>query len=292
MQTLVIGCGNLLRGDDAAGPEVARRLLLRGLPADTHCLDAGTAGIDVAFQMRGVPHVILVDACRSESAPGTIFELSGCDVEQSPSPSGINLHAFRWDHALALGRFLLGDDYPAKVTVFLIEGGSFEPGEPLSPPVDRAIDGVCTRILQVLEPVPAGANAPGRLAVESDPWPAAGWHAGPREEDVAAGNVVAVSSGDARGIVVRSKAGLRAFRNNCAHAGLPLDSSTVDPFEGTLTCRWHAFRFDSDSGRCLSAPMCMLEAWDVRVVEGVIWVRPPIVPRAAPEPGVRRVAPE
>ncbi|MFM7207905.1 MAG: hydrogenase maturation protease, partial [Planctomycetaceae bacterium] len=80
-RVLVIGCGNLLRGDDAVGPAVVRRLWHRGLPAGVHAADGGTGGMDVAFQMRGVPRVILVDACTSGSEPGTLFEVPGHEVD-------------------------------------------------------------------------------------------------------------------------------------------------------------------------------------------------------------------
>ena len=148
--TLIIGCGNLLRGDDATGPVLVRRMWDRGLPPNVHCADGGTGGMDVAFQMRGVPHVILVDACQSGSEPGTTFEVPGEEVEQLPPVEGINLHAFRWDHALAFARWLLKGDYPKKVTVFLIEGEDFQVGERLSPEVDRAIDRLVDRIFELL----------------------------------------------------------------------------------------------------------------------------------------------
>ena len=233
--------------------------------------------MDVAFQMRGVPHVILVDACRSGSEPGTLFEFPGADVEQLPPVAGINLHAFRWDHALAFAHWLLKDEYPARVTVLLVEGEQFEPGEPLSAPVDSGVDALCERILALVA-APTGAcqhvTPPRPQPSGTVPWPAPGWHAGPHESEVADGKVLAFPVGDRKGVVIRSKSGLRAFRNNCAHAGLPLDTSAVDTDEGTLTCRWHAFRFDTESGRCLSAPQCRLEAWPLRVVDGVVWVCP------------------
>ena len=147
VQTLVIGCGNILRGDDAVGPIVIRRLWEHGLPEGVRCADGGTGGMDVAFQMRGVPQVIIVDACQSGEAPGTLFELSGSDVESLPPCEGINLHAFRWDHALAFGRWLLKEDYPQDVTVYLIEGQSFEIGDPLSPEVDAAADQLVHHLL-------------------------------------------------------------------------------------------------------------------------------------------------
>ncbi|MFM9059207.1 MAG: hydrogenase maturation protease [Planctomycetaceae bacterium] len=144
--TLVIGCGNLLRGDDAVGPELVRRLRELGLPPGVRCADGGTAGMDVALQMRGAEEVFLVDACRSDSEPGSIFEVPGADVERLPPPSGIDLHSFRWDHAIAFGRWLLRADYPARVTACLVEAASFEPGAPLSPAVDRAVDALADRL--------------------------------------------------------------------------------------------------------------------------------------------------
>jgi len=151
VETLVIGCGNLLRGDDAAGPVLIRRIWDRGLPEGVRCLDAGTGGMDVAFQMRGVEHVILVDACSSGSEPGTLFEVSGREVEHLPPLTGINMHAFRWDHAIAFGRWLLKDEYPANVTAYLIEGETFAIGEGLSPAVDRAVDQLVDRLLERLD---------------------------------------------------------------------------------------------------------------------------------------------
>lgn len=150
INTLIVGCGNLLRGDDATGPVLIRRMWERGLPDGVHCADGGTGGMDVAFQMRGVPHVILVDACQSGSEPGAMFEVPGEEVEQLPPVEGINLHAFRWDHAIAFGRWLLKDDYPEKVTAYLIEGEDFEVGEKLTPSVDRAIDKLIDRIFDVI----------------------------------------------------------------------------------------------------------------------------------------------
>jgi hydrogenase maturation protease len=155
VHTLIIGCGNLLRGDDAAGPVLIQRMWQRGLPPRVHCADGGTGGMDVAFQMRGVAEVILVDACRSGSTPGTLFELPGSEVEQLPPLAGLNLHAFRWDHALAFARWLLKDDYPRQITVFLVEGGSFEVGAPLSPEVDAGIDALIAQIEARLATIPA-----------------------------------------------------------------------------------------------------------------------------------------
>jgi hydrogenase maturation protease len=155
--TLIIGCGNLLRGDDAVGPVLVRRLLERGLPPGMEVADGGTSGMDVAFRMRGAGSVVLIDAAATGGEPGTIYRLGGEDVEQLPPLEGINLHAFRWDHALAFGRWLLKDDYPDDIVVYLIEAGGFEFGAPLTPAVEasleRLADHICQRI-DHLEPTP------------------------------------------------------------------------------------------------------------------------------------------
>lgn len=155
--TLIIGCGNLLRGDDAVGPVIVRRLLERGLPPGVDVADGGTSGMDVAFRMRGAGRVILIDAASTGGEPGTLYRMLGTDVEELPPLAGINLHSFRWDHALAFGRWLLKDDYPDDIVVYLIEAASFGFGDELSAPVaatmDRLVDHLLTHEL-ASEPSP------------------------------------------------------------------------------------------------------------------------------------------
>ena len=152
---LVIGCGNLLRGDDAVGPVLVRRMLERGLPTDLEVADGGTSGMDVAFRMRGADQVILVDAATTGGAPGSLYRLEGTDVETLPPLEGINLHAFRWDHALAIARWALKEDYPREVLVYLIEAESFEFGAPLSPPVELTMDRLVDHLVSADQPARA-----------------------------------------------------------------------------------------------------------------------------------------
>ena len=158
MDTLVVGCGNLLRGDDAVGPILVRVMHEMGLPPGVRLADGGTAGMDVAFNMRGADHVIIVDACRTGSEPGTLFKVPGEELENLPPLTGINLHAFRWDHALAFGRWLLKEDYPPQVTVYLIEAGSLEHGADLTPPVRATMKTLAHRLIAELRLVTAGGN--------------------------------------------------------------------------------------------------------------------------------------
>ncbi len=135
----MIGCGNLLRSDDGVGPVLLRHLLDRDLPAGFEVADGGTAGMDVAFRMRGARHVVLIDACTSGGTPGDLYELPGEEAETPPLEALGNLHSFRWDHAIAFARWLLKEEYPERVTVFLIEAETVAPGMSLSAPVERTM---------------------------------------------------------------------------------------------------------------------------------------------------------
>jgi hydrogenase maturation protease len=150
MDTLIIGCGNLLRGDDGVGPFIIRKLWDLGLPDGVRVADGGTAGMDVAFKMRGADQVIIVDAARTGAEPGTLYRVPGEELEQLPPLTGMHLHAFRWDHALAFGRWLLKDEYPQNITVYLIEGACFDFGAPLSPPVVERMHALAEHLVETL----------------------------------------------------------------------------------------------------------------------------------------------
>lgn len=149
---VVIGCGNLLRGDDAVGPVLVRHLWEQGIPGSGVVLvDGGTAGMDVSFKMRGARKVVIVDAAATGSPPGTVFQVPAAELENLPPLDGVHSHAFRWDHALAFGRWLLGDEYPDDVTVFLIEAASVELGAELTPAVVAAMQTVAARVRRLWE---------------------------------------------------------------------------------------------------------------------------------------------
>lgn len=73
-------------------------------------------------------------------------------------------------------------------------------------------------------------------------------------------------------IIVRLDGQLIAYRNACAHQGLPLEAAMLDTDAQTLTCQWHGFCFDAVSGNCLSSPGMQLEQLPLRIDRGHVWV--------------------
>lgn len=145
-----------------------------------------------------------------------------------------------------------------------VEGVEVVPTEP-----DGGTQGDQMNVLQIQLPVVAAGPDGSPRVVQG-----AGWVQGPRADDVGPDRPITFEAEGAQVIVIRSREGLRAFRNACAHQGLPLDRGVCDAEAGTITCPWHGFQFDSASGECFSAPQCQLEPFPLRVTDGVVWVRP------------------
>lgn len=146
---MVIGCGNLFRRDDGIGIHVIELLRKERVPNDVEIFDAGTAGLEIIFQARDCRELVIIDACRSESEPGAVFQVPGNELPLPYTPT-LTLHDFRWDHALYAGTRLFGDNFPQSVTAFLVEGGDFGFGDSLSREVRQALPKVVQQVLAFL----------------------------------------------------------------------------------------------------------------------------------------------
>ncbi|MBI5883025.1 MAG: hydrogenase maturation protease [Elusimicrobia bacterium] len=84
-EVLVIGCGNVMIGDDGLGPAFIKHLSERGgLPAHVGILDAGTGVRAVLFGMvlaeKKPRRLIVVDAVDMGRSPGEVFEIDLAEV--------------------------------------------------------------------------------------------------------------------------------------------------------------------------------------------------------------------
>jgi hydrogenase maturation protease len=129
---IVIGLGNAFRGDDGAGPAVAR-----ALGDDPRVLVHEGEPLSLLDAWEGADEVIVVDAARSGAAPGTVHRLDGLTA-----PAGLNgsTHALGLADTLELARAL--GRAPARVELIGIEGEDFGAGEALSPAVRVAVEEV------------------------------------------------------------------------------------------------------------------------------------------------------
>ncbi|WP_395695004.1 NifU family protein [Nocardioides sp.] len=75
-------------------------------------------------------------------------------------------------------------------------------------------------------------------------------------------------------VVVNAADRLTAYVNRCAHQALRLDDALVDASQGTLTCPWHGFCYDTTNGECLTLAGAQLEQLPLTVSGGHVWLRP------------------
>jgi hydrogenase maturation protease len=132
---VVIGVGNALRGDDAAGLEVASRLSATpGIAVVSHDGEA----IDLLERWRGARAAVLVDAVRSGAPAGTVHRI---DAGAGPLPLTLrraSSHTIGLGEAIELARTL--GALPERVIVYGVEGARFGAGEGLSDAVAGAIE--------------------------------------------------------------------------------------------------------------------------------------------------------
>jgi hydrogenase maturation protease len=140
----ILGIGNLLRGDDAAGLLAAR--LLRELLPGVRVLELQgdiAAAIDA---WEGETAVLLIDAVRSGAPAGTIHRF---EAHAAPLPARFfrsSTHLFGAADAIELARAL--GRLPSRLIVYGIEAASFEPGAALTPAVEAGVAALVERVAE------------------------------------------------------------------------------------------------------------------------------------------------
>jgi hydrogenase maturation protease len=112
---LVLGLGNVLLGDDGLGAAAVARLEREySVPPGVLMVDGGTLGLSLLGLLAEADHVILVDAVRADSPPGTLVRLDGADVGDA-ARNRLSPHQVGVSDLLDAARLI--DRYPATVTL-------------------------------------------------------------------------------------------------------------------------------------------------------------------------------
>lgn len=135
-RVLVIGLGNEVRGDDAAGLAVARRLCEIAGPGLKVVEASGDSG-RLIETWSGFDAVILVDAMRSGAAPGTVRRVDAMAETVPAYFTHRSTHSIGVLDAVELARAM--DRLPAQMVLYGIEGADYSAGAELSPEVQRAV---------------------------------------------------------------------------------------------------------------------------------------------------------
>lgn len=144
-QILLIGVGNPLRGDDAAGRLTAKLIRSRNCLA-FRVIEHDGEGASLMEAWAGAQTVIVVDALSSDLPPGTICRFDAAEKSLQPKLFQDSTHSFGLQEAVELSRAL--DRLPRHLIIYGIQAKSFETAAPLSGEVQKAVQEVVARILQ------------------------------------------------------------------------------------------------------------------------------------------------
>jgi hydrogenase maturation protease len=161
---LLMGIGNVLRGDDGVGVEVATRTARLPLPPDVEVCEAGTAGLELASILERRQKVVVVDAIDTGGPPGSIYRLMPEDVRPTAG-AGLSVHDLHLLHALDETR-LLGTA-PKEVVILAVQVADVSTGIRLSAPVRAAVPRVIALAARELEvPLDEPRGTPARASGE------------------------------------------------------------------------------------------------------------------------------
>lgn len=129
---MILGIGNTLRNDDAAGSDLARRI------KEKVCFEVIDAGptpenyLDKIIKLRP-DTLVIVDAADFGASPGTIKVLDKNELKNSPL-------FFTHNASISLSINYLQNSLPIDIIVLIIQPQDINFGEKLSPPVSSALD--------------------------------------------------------------------------------------------------------------------------------------------------------
>jgi hydrogenase maturation protease len=140
VKIVVIGLGQSMRGDDAAGlravqlweekfPQTASKVQIALLE---------TPGLNLLDWLDGVEAAILVDAVKSSDKAGTLQHISPEDLYTFSTDAG-SVHGWGVAETLALGRALSPRLAACRISLIGICGSDFSLGAGLSPAVQAAL---------------------------------------------------------------------------------------------------------------------------------------------------------
>jgi hydrogenase maturation protease len=157
---LVAGVGNAWLRDDGFGGEVVRALQERELPEGVEIMDAGTGGLDLAYEvMRGYDALVILDVSRQGGEPGTLYVMEPAEDEiEAGIEDGqvINPHAMDPQTVLRFVKSI--GAWPGRVVVIACEPAEVEEmGWGLSDQVESAVARAADLVLETVNELRSGS---------------------------------------------------------------------------------------------------------------------------------------
>lgn len=147
---LVLGLGNRLLSDDAAGPLVIDQLS-GNLASQAHISvrDGGTLGLSLLPEIEDCEMLLAVDAARFGAAPGTVRVFENADMDAQMFGRKRSAHEVALADLMAAAA--LQGKLPAKRALVAVEPASTAVGLEPTVAVQAALPGMCAEVHQLLQ---------------------------------------------------------------------------------------------------------------------------------------------
>ena len=147
MKQQLIGIGNLDRQDDGVGQYVAHHLRQAGLSVDIEVTQG--AGFSLLVIWDTYDKVIVIDAVKSNSQPGTLYQLNLIKDDFSDDVLCFSSDSFGLKETIELAKAL--NRLPDELSFYGISGEQFGYGSTLSKTVQQAADNLIIMLTKTLK---------------------------------------------------------------------------------------------------------------------------------------------
>jgi hydrogenase maturation protease len=138
MKVLIFGAGNLILSDEGFGVHFVKYMEEHyQLPDNVEIYDGGTLGIMVTHKFEEADKVFLVDIVDAAGEPGEIRCYDKDDIMLSKLPVKMSPHQIGIQEMLFISE--LRGAAPADLTFYGIIPSSLDPGNELSPPLQKGL---------------------------------------------------------------------------------------------------------------------------------------------------------
>ncbi|MEW6215488.1 MAG: HyaD/HybD family hydrogenase maturation endopeptidase [Nitrospirota bacterium] len=141
---LILGIGNLLLKDEGVGVHVVERMKDMALPPDVEVMDGGTMGFNLLYYLEGREKVIVIDAAKAGSPPGTLYRFTDKDLADKRGFFR-TAHDFDFVDALKTARFL---GHKPEVIIIGVEPEDMSDGLELSPVIKEKIPRIIELVMK------------------------------------------------------------------------------------------------------------------------------------------------
>jgi hydrogenase maturation protease len=146
---VIAGIGNILMGDDAIGPYIARTLEARYDFEGARVMDLGTPVMDFPDHLDGSETVLIIDAVENRKKPGTITVYTKDDIVKNGVPVRAD------PHSPALAEMMLRAEFtgvgPKEAVLVGIAAGQCNFYESLSDEVRASVESAIEEVIRQAE---------------------------------------------------------------------------------------------------------------------------------------------